>query len=179
MHISKTLVLILSMSFLLCSCIKEAGGNESMINRININDHIPAFTVTDTAGNAFNSRQFLDKQSLLVFFGTYCPDCKKVLPVIEEVWKELKSDPSFLLVPISREETAEKISEYWKDNRFTMPFYIDPNAADPDLAVFYLFANSTIPRIYIINPDSKVTWMSIESLDLSAEELIRKIKESK
>ena len=104
-------------------------------------------------------------------FGTYCPDCKQVLPVIEEVWKELKDDPRFLLVTISRKETAEVVSNYWKENQFTMPFYLDTRGE-----VFSLFANNTIPRIYIINPDNEVVWMAVESLDISAKELIQKIK---
>lgn len=85
--------------------------------------------------------------------------------------KELKDDPKFLLVTISREESAETVTRYWKDNRFTMPFYLDPKRS-----AFELFANNTIPRIYIIGPDTKVVWMSVESLDLSAKELIQKIK---
>lgn len=171
MHFHKILLYILPL--FLFSCIKD-DERETVINHININDQIPPFTVEDTTGNTFNSKQFLDKQSLLVFFGTYCSDCKKVLPVIEEVWKELRNDPQFLLVTISREESAETVSQYWNDNQFTMPFYLDPSRT-----VFKLFANNTIPRIYIIGPDTKVVWMSVESLDLSASELILKMKEVK
>lgn len=168
MHINKIVLFIFSL--LLLSCIRE-DKDETVINYININDQIPPFAVEDTTGNIFNSKGFLGKQSLLVLFGTYCPDCKKVLPVIEEVWKQLKNDPQFLLVTISREESAETVSKYWEDNQFTMPFYLDP-----DRTAFEQFANNTIPRIYIINPDSKVVWMSVESLELSAKELVQKIK---
>lgn len=170
MHINKIFLYIFSLSLLLFSCIKD-DESEAVINYVNVNDQVPSFAVEDTAGNTFNSKHFLDKQSLLVFFGTYCSDCQKVLPVVEEVWKELKDDSKFLLVTISREESAETVSRYWKDNRFTMPFYLDPKHS-----AFELFANNTIPRIYIIGPDTKVVWMSVESLDLSAKELIQKIK---
>ena len=171
MYIKKTFLFILSLSLLFFSCIKE-DSDKGTINYIKTNDQIPPFTVEDTTGNSFTSKQFLGKQSLLVFFGTYCPDCKHVLPAIEEVWKELKEDPKFVLVTISREEPTETVSKYWKDNQFTMPFYIDPTHGD----VFSLFANNTIPRIYVINPDNKVVWVSVESLDISAKELIQKIK---
>ena len=96
MHITKILSFIVTMTFLLFSCIKD--DESETINYINVNSQIPTFAVEDTAGNTFSSKQFIGKQSLLVFFGTYCPDCKQVLPVIEEVWKELKDDPRFLLV---------------------------------------------------------------------------------
>lgn len=169
MHITKILSFIVIMTLLLFSCIKD-DENET-INYINVNSQIPTFAVEDTAGNTFSSKQFIGKQSLLVFFGTYCPDCKQVLPVIEEVWKELKDDPRFLLVTISRKETAEAVSNYWEENQFTMPFYLDTRGE-----VFSLFANNTIPRIYIINPDNEVVWMAVEFLDISAKELIQKIK---
>ena len=110
MHITKILSFIVTMTFLLFSCIKD--DESETINYINVNSQIPTFAVEDTAGNTFSSKQFIGKQSLLVFFGTYCPDCKQVLPVIEEVWKELKDDPRFLLVTISRKETAEKYPFY-------------------------------------------------------------------
>lgn len=169
MHIIKILSFIVTMTLLLFSCIKD--DESETINYINVKSQIPTFAVEDTAGNTFSSKQFIGKQSLLVFFGTYCPDCKQTLPVIEEVWKELKDDPRFLLVTISRKETAEAVSYYWEENLFTMPFYMDTRGE-----VFSLFANNTIPRIYIINPDNEVVWMAVESLDISAKELIQKIK---
>lgn len=171
MHLTKTISFIASMSFLLLACIKEEVDGDAIINHININDHVPAFVVHDTTGNDFNSKEFTGKQSLLVFFGSYCNDCKRILPVIEEVWKEMKNDPGFLLTPISRREAAEDVINYWKANGFTMPFYLDQKGE-----AFSLFANSTIPRIYIINSNNVVVWMSVESLDLTASELIEKIK---
>lgn len=171
MYTLKILSFITVLSTLLLSCIKD-DNNETTINYIDIGHQIPSFTVEDTTGTIFNANQFLDKHSLLVFFGTYCPDCKKVLPVIEEIWKEMKNDSKFQLVTISRDETADTVSEYWEKNQFTMPFYLDPSYG----YVFSLFANNTIPRIYIINSNKEVVWMSVESLDISGTELIEMIK---
>ena len=70
MHITKILSFIVIMTLLLFSCIKD-DENET-INYINVNSQIPTFAVEDTAGNTFSSKQFIGKQSLLVFFGTYC-----------------------------------------------------------------------------------------------------------
>lgn len=174
MHLTKVLSFLITASFLLFACIKEDGNSEAIVNHIKVNDHIPAFTVNDTLGNTFNSKQFFGKQSVLIFFGTYCNDCKKVLPVIEEVWKIMKDDPAFLLVPVSRKETAKEVLNYWEKNHFTMPYYLDQNGE-----AFSLFANSTIPRIYVINSSNVVVWISVESLDLTAGELVEKIKEQK
>ena len=53
-----------------------------------------------------------------------------------------------------------------------MPFYLDP-----DEKVFSLFANSTIPRVYLVNRDNIVTWMAVEQMNLSTEQLIQKIEQ--
>ena len=52
-----------------------------------------------------------------------------------------------------------------------MPFYLDP-----DRQVFSLFANNTIPRIYLINRENVVTWMAIEDMSLTALQLKEKIE---
>lgn len=172
MYSSKIVSFISILCILFFSCIKD-DNHEKTDNYVNIGNQVPSFAVEDTTGKTFNSKQFLNKQSLLVFFGTHCHDCKKVLPVIEEVWREMKNESKFMLVTISREETAETVSEFWEKNQYTMPFYLDPTCGD----VFSIFANNTIPRIYIINQNKEVVWMAIESLDISAKELIQLIKE--
>lgn len=170
MYTGKAFTFIAILSILFFSCIKDEN-NDTTINYVNTGDQVPSFTVEDATGNLFNSDRFLGKQSLLVFFGSYCPDCKQVLPVIEEVWINMKNDSNFQLVAISRKETIDMVSEYWKENQFTMPFYLDQEGE-----AFALFANNTIPRIYVINPDNKVVWMSVESLNLTASELIEMIR---
>ena len=117
MHITKILSFIVTMTLLLFSCIKD--DESETINYINVNSQIPTFAVEDTAGNTFSSKQFIGKQSLLVFFGTYCPDCKQILPVIEEVWKELKDDPRFLLVTISPSSPTIRFPGYILSIRIT------------------------------------------------------------
>ena len=51
-----------------------------------------------------------------------------------------------------------------------MPFFLDPKRE-----VFSLFANSTIPRLYLSNRENIVTWMAIEEMELTTEQLIEKI----
>lgn len=166
----KAFSFIAILSVLFFSCIKDEN-NDTTNNYVNTGDQVPSFTVEDATGNLFNSSQLLGKHSLLVFFGTYCLDCKLVLPIVEEVWENLNNDSKFQLVAISRRETADTVSEYWKENRFTMPYYLDQKGE-----AFALFANNTIPRIYVVNPDNKVVWMSVESLDLTAGELTEMIR---
>ncbi|RHR74730.1 TlpA disulfide reductase family protein [Odoribacter sp. AF15-53] len=156
---------------LFSACVKDKDKPEEMANYINVGDKLPEFTVKNTDGEELKSQDFTGRVTLLVFFMTTCPDCQRELPKIEQVWENLKENPDFRLVPIARAEKAEVISQFWEKHQFEMPFYLDP-----DRQVFSLFANNTIPRIYLINRENVVTWMAIEDMSLTALQLKEKIE---
>ena len=158
-------VTLLAFTLLLLSCIKDE--KEDVINYIEENDKLPEFTVKSATGEELYSENLSGNTTLLVFFVTTCGDCKRELPKIE-----LKDHPTFRLVTISRGETVEVVNDFWKEQNFTMPFYLDPNKK-----VFSLFANSTIPRVYLVNRENIVTWMAVEQMSLSAKQLIGKIEQ--
>lgn len=154
------------------SCVSDSENSPNkIINHINVGSSIPDFTVSDGNGNVFNSKEFAGKRSLLVFFHTDCNDCKRELPLIEQVYRELLPESGCLVVTIAREQPFAEVDKYWNDNGFTMPKYIDSNRT-----VYSLFANSVIPRLYVINTKGEVTWMAIEQSNVSVEQLVNLIK---
>lgn len=168
----KTVSIIRFMLFLLLfsSCIKDKEPDGEMENYIETGDRLPEFTVKNTAGEELRSENFEGSMTLLVFFASTCPDCQRDLPIIEEVWKRMKGMPGFKLAAISRKEDTSTVSRYWEKNGFTMPFYLDPEGE-----AFALFANSTIPRIYLTDKQNTITWMAIEKIPLTAVQLEEKI----
>lgn len=156
---------------LLSGCIHDKVDLPSeVINYVEPGDPVPPFTVSDGRGNSFSSEQFIGKRSLLLLFHTDCSDCRRELPKIEQVWQRLQGEDDYLVVAIARKEERSSIDLYWEANGLTLPTYLDP-----EREVFNLFANSTIPRLYIINTKGKISWMGIETIDLSAEELYEKV----
>lgn len=168
----KSTLLLCTLCCWLQSCIREdSDGPDKIINHINTGDKVPAFTVNDGSGNDFQSAGFQDKKSLLVLFSTTCGDCKRELPKAEAVWQALQSDPLYQVITIARQQGKEETDKYWKDKGFTMPKYLDP-----ERFIFNLFANSTIPRFYIVDSQGIVQWMGVEDINLSSDDLIEKIK---
>lgn len=167
-------IFVTTIFVLTSSCIKDDNSVDEIINYIQVNDTVPAFTVSDGKGGSFNSNEFTGKSSILILFSTTCKDCQRELPVIEKVWQNLKDDPEYRVITISREQDLKTIDDYWKKKKLTMPKYLDP-----DRTVFSMFANSTIPRVYIINPHGVVRWMAVEKVNLTAKELIEKIRTQK
>lgn len=154
----------------LVSCIKDddEGNTES---KILPGDLLPSFEVMSMDGKVVSSEALKDKVSLLVFFDTTCGDCRRELPSIETVWKDLGGDSSFALWAISRAQTVNVVSGYWKDNSFSMPVYIDN-----DRKAYSLFADITIPRFYLADKSGTVRWMADTSLGITVEQLENKIR---
>lgn len=164
-------VLLVILTFFSCSSDDEPG--PEVINRVQVGDRVPAFTVSDDQGNTFSSEQFIGKRSLLVFFHTGCGDCQRELPLAQQAYAELSAEEGYQVITIARAESANRVNQYWTENGFTMPKYLDP-----DRSVYSLFANSMVPRFYIIDSEGKVTWMAVERTNVTAEQLIDLIRNS-
>lgn len=151
-------------------CISDGGDSTEMENYIVVGDEIPYFEINEENGEQFRSNVLIGKKSMIVFFHTECSDCKRELPIIEEAWRLLKNDQDCMLVAIARGQTANETEVFWKENQLTMPKFHDPQRT-----VFELFANSYVPRLYILNKKGKVQWMGIEKFNITASELVEKV----
>lgn len=159
----KTLWLFLLLSLTaLSACISDDIKVVETENYVVVGDELPAFEIENTIAGGWNGLkspdEFLGKKTLLVLFASYCGDCQRELPYVNYAWAEL-SDEGLNVVPISRQEDPETVRTYWDESGFGMPLY-----HDGDRSVFNLFANQTIPRLYLIGEDAKVVWMCIEDL---------------
>lgn len=130
------------------SCIIEKedyGGIE-----LTVGDELPPFEIEMYDGKILTRDSLRGKNSMLVFFNTDCPDCRKELPVLQIFWERYHEDVT--LACISREEKTEKIAKYWKENGLTLPY-----SAQQDRAIYNLFARTSIPRIYIADRNLIIT----------------------
>ena len=162
-------LIICSVLPLLNSCISDGSGGVE--NYVQVGDVIPEFVITDDNGERFDSSMLLGKKTVLMFFNTGCSDCEREMPVVEEAWRTLKSDPDITFATIARGQTAKDTYAYWQIHQLTLPKYHDPNAT-----AFGLFANSYVPRLYIINRERVIHWMVIETFNMTANELVEKVR---
>jgi peroxiredoxin len=75
------------------------------------------------------------------------------LPHIERIWLAHQNDEHFRMLVIGREETIVSAREYRDKNGFSFPI-----AADPDRAVYSLFAKESIPRTLVVSPDGRIVY---------------------
>lgn len=171
-----TSVLLISALMLICSaCVKEGGDDWSdVINYVEVGDKIPQFIITEADGSSISSDNFIGKRSVIVLFTTTCGDCRRELPILNDAYKAMKGKEEFtdlLFVGLAREDTPEMTKKFWKDENLIIPVY-----HDTDRSVFGLFANSTVPRVYVVDKQGNVTWMAIEELNITADGLIEKVR---
>ena len=155
---------ILSLLCLL-SCIKEKQTGADLA----IGDRIPDFTVTMNDGRVVSGEGLRQGTSCIVFFTTACPDCRRSLPEVQEVYDEYhEKGVSFVL--ISRSEGEASISSYWSEHGLTMPY-----SAQSDAKVYELFAKTRVPRIYICR-DGVVNSIFTDTPAFTAKDLSDSLK---
>ena len=125
---------------------------------LTIGDSLPTFSVELSDGTVISNTSFIGKAGVIVFFNTGCSDCRKELPVIQELWEEFKSDENVLIAAIARDESADEIEQYWKENGLTMPY-----SPQKGREVYNLFAPSVIPRIFITDKKGIIVFSSDDS----------------
>ena len=87
---------------------------------------------------------------LLNFWATWCEPCKQEMPELEALYEALFAK-NVVVLAVSMEESAEKVSRFLETSPFRFPVY-----ADPEGKVAHLYGVSSIPLTYLIRPDGMI-----------------------
>jgi len=142
-------LIIMSASVLVAQAYTEE------VEKVKVGEVAPDFTLTTDEGE-ITTADLKGKVVLINFFATWCPPCRKELPVLQtQVWDKYKNNEDFVLLVIGREHTSDELTKFADDQKLDLPFY-------PDLKreVFSQFATQSIPRNYIINKGGKIVYAS-------------------
>lgn len=117
-----------------------------------VGDFAPNFSLTTVDGTQFTLPAAGDVV-LINFFATWCGPCQMELPHIEQIWSTNRQHEHFRLLVIGREESTDSVRQYRDKKGFSFPI-----AADPDRAVYSLFAKESIPRTLVVAADGRVVY---------------------
>lgn len=143
--------------FGLQACIKE---DQTIDSIIKYGDKVPFFTLKSDNGDTFSSDELRSCVSVIFFFNTNCSDCKRELPNAEKFYQSVKQTSSFNFIAVAREQEAKEVNAYFIQNDLSIPFFPDPNRQ-----VYSLFAQSIIPRLYLIDTSGTVIWIQAENIN--------------
>lgn len=134
---------------------------------VRLSENVPNFDFEVKPGVKQNITNLKDRLVLITFFATWCGPCRKELPHIQsDIYNKYKNNPDFQLLIFGREHSWEEVNKFKTENKFSMPFY-----PDPDRIIYSKFAGQYIPRNFLISPDGKVLYSSIGFDEKSFKEL--------
>ena len=137
---------------------------------------------------------FAGRVTLLNFWGTWCPPCRRELPGLVRLADRLRNEPAFQLVAISCGGRApEDMAALTESTNTFLKEAVSPAQrsaiepwADPDGRTRMIFSASfgfeAFPTTYLIGPDAKVrqVWVGYRSRDESdiASAIVATLKEA-
>jgi thiol-disulfide isomerase/thioredoxin len=156
---------------------KETEAYQNAANRLNAMKYTqPGYDYVnivskDPEGNAIELSEYVGKGKyvLLDFWASWCPDCRKEMPALVELYNTFK-DRNFEIVGYSLDRKEEAWKKGIEDLNITWPQLSDCNYWESQGAKLY--AVQWIPMTILINPEGKI----IER-GLSIDELLSKIDE--
>ena len=122
----------------------------------------PEISVVDINGTPTDV-QFQGSLTVINFWATWCPPCKKEMPEFEQFYRENAGKIAFYAINI--QEPAERVQVFLKTGKYTMPILLDSSG---DVAKAYRV--NAIPTTIIVDKGGKVVFrksgaMSKEELD--------------
>ena len=149
--------MLLCLTWVGCSSVVD--DDTQVVERVHVGDRVPSFSVTITDGGeerTFSTSQ-LTGETVIVFFNTWCPDCQRELPRLNQYYLQHKDDKGFQMVAISRGEGKDVVARFWSEHELLIPY-----AAQEDASIYELFASGIIPRVYFVSAQGIVTRIDVE-----------------
>jgi peroxiredoxin len=166
----RKILIILGVSLFALSAMSQEDLDSS--NLLRIGHNMPAFTVTNMAGETINSSELQGKVVLINFFATWCPPCRAELPFVQmDIYNKYKDNDDFVLMIISREEKPEKVIPFVREKQYPMSFY-----SDIDRSCYKQFALQFIPRNYLFDKNGKLVYHSKGFSEAEFKHLLSAIK---
>ena len=145
---------------MLGSCVRD-DEPKGVKEYVKVGDRLPRFSVKLLDGTEVNNATWEGKALVLVFFSTKCSDCQRELPEVERFYQAVSQRADVFTLAVSREE---------HEHALTIPC-----SPQEDRRIYHLFATGIVPRIYIVNPQGRVTHMYGDTDMPSAEALLQAV----
>lgn len=125
---------------------------KNIISNVSNGGALKTFTMLDSTGKNFDSKQLTGKVVLLNFFATWCPPCIAELPDFEKYHKTF--DPKkFQFIAVDAKEAIGKVNAFMKRNKFSFTALIDSEGE-----LLSQYGIISLPASIIIDKHGKVLY---------------------
>ena len=133
---------------------------------LKVGESVPDFELGDIAGNSFRLSDFRGKSVVLVFWASWCPDCRAETPELKAMYAE--ADPEKVqFVSVSFDREFDALCNYVGENELPGVQLFDP-AGKKDSKVGADFGVKWIPSLYLIDPEGKVAVSTVMAWKIAA-----------
>lgn len=121
------------------------------VNRLQIGQIAPDFSVKDQFGQTISLSGLRGKIVLLDFWGVWCGPCRKKLPQTQKIYDQFKNQ-GLVVIGVHSAFQTEKTASFLAENNYTFPTGIDTG----DIANNY--AVNGWPTYYLIDKKGRLAW---------------------
>ena len=105
--------------------------------RPGVGEKVPDFTVTDLTGKSVKLSDLQKRTESgvvsLTFWCTFCHSCRMMEARLKKVAEELKDKATMVAVDASATDNAQRIEDFTKAKKFTVPVLLDSEGRTADL----------------------------------------------
>lgn len=131
----------------------------------------PDFSLMDLDGNPVSLSDYRGKVVLLNIWATYCGPCRKEMPSLDGLMKEM-ADYGFVILAISIDPgKSEDVREFMEENGYAFKVLHDPKKK---ISARYYFTG--IPTTYIIDMNGIIVDKAVGSEDWERKDRIDQLK---
>lgn len=106
---------------------------------------------------------------ILDFWATWCPDCRKEIPTLKEIYKKYKKKVK--MIGVSFDTDKDKLKEFRIKNELKWSWYSEfKKWKDTEISGKYNI--QWLPTMYLIDPEGKVAYTTV-----IAENMVKKLEE--
>ena len=131
----------------------------------------PAFEVQMFDGSTIKLANLKGKVVLLNFWATWCPPCRAELARVQkDIIERFQGEP-FVFIPVSRGEKRETVAAFREKMGYTFPMGLDTEST-----IYKKYAQTYIPRNFLIDKEGKVVKASVGYDEAEFAELVKLIE---
>jgi peroxiredoxin len=120
--------------------------------KLKVGSLVPDIVMKDKKGNEVKLSRINNNYTLIVFYASWCPHCKDLMPQIAGLYSSKKTDIEVLAV--SMDSTLADWKSYLKENNFSWLDVCDTDGWNSKAAAdYYIYAT---PTMFLIDMDGKI-----------------------
>lgn len=133
-------------------------------------DTVPDFRLVNLDGNPVSYSSLEGKGVVLNFWATWCPPCRREMPLLESAWRKHQSE-NVEIVGIDLGESMEDVRRFVDTQGFSYPIWVEPsNAGDETVDTNKMlgwFGSAGVPTTVFIKADGRIDKVYVGELNRS------------